>query len=389
MLREARSAILCLSLAILPDCGFRPPPSSPRDATEVVVDRPRVSQVTDYEEFTGHTEAIRSVQIRSRVSGYLLEKAFVEGSEVKEGDLLYVIDDRIYRTALDAAQAEVDQGFAHRSRLEADARRAAQLFRRGAIGRAEFDLVSSDFAEADASLSAARARLDAARLNLSFARIRAPMDGQISRSLVDPGNLVRQEVTPLTDIIVADRLYVYFDINGDTMSRVTGLLNDGRIHAVDGKNDVPVLVGLPDDEGFPYRGTVNFLENKLDPATGTLRIRGVIENPRPWILSPGLFVEVRLPIGVPYPGLLVPEEAVGSDQGRRFVYVVDRSDEVIYRPVEIGPVFEGMRSITRGLAPDDRVIVTGLQRVRPGSKVAPRSRQAGVAGEAKDPVASL
>ncbi len=384
MLRKLRAAALLPGLVWSAGCDRPIPTASFREATEVVVALPTRSEVTDFEEFTGRTDAILSVEIRSRVAGYLEKKFFDDGAEVKEGDLLYQIDDRIYKTALDTAESTVARGEAHRTRLEADYRRASNLFRRGAIGKQEFDRISGDYAEAGASLGAARAQLDTARLNFSFTKIKAPMSGQISRNLVDPGNLVRQQVTLLNDIVAADKLYVYFDLNADTLSRVKNLIQDGRIRSSDGK-DVSAQVGLSDEDQFSYTATMNFSENKLDSATGTLRIRGIVTNPRPWILSPGLFVRVRLPIGKPHPTLLVAEEAVGSDQGRRFVYVVDHNDEVVYKPVEVGDLYDGKRSITQGLAPDERIVVAGLQRVRPGSKVAPRTVQPAKTATVADP----
>ena len=345
----------------------------PRERTEVVIGSPTVREVTDYEEFTGHTDAILSVQIRARVTGYLEKKDFEDGQEVHEGDILYEIDDRPYRATLERAEATVAQGEAHRARLEADYRRAANLFERAAIGKQEFDLISSNFAEAEAELGASKAQLDIARLNMSFTKVRAPMAGQLSRTLVDPGNLIRQDDTILNDIVSADKLYVYFDLNEQAMQRVSSLIDQGRVESGPSK-EVPVLVGLSDDEEFPYKGVVNFSENKLDAATGTLRVRGIIDNPRPWVLSPGLFVRVRLPIGAPHPALLVRDEAISSDQGRSFVYVVDQDDAVVYRPVELGPTFQGLREIKNGLKADERIVVDGdgVRRIRPGVKVAPR-----------------
>ena len=345
----------------------------PRERTEVVIGSPTVREVTDYEEFTGHTDAILSVQIRARVTGYLVKKDFEDGQEVHEGDILYEIDDRPYKTTLERAEAMVAQGEAHRARLEADYRRAANLFERAAIGKQEFDLISSNFAEAEAELGASKAQLDIARLNMSFTKVRAPMAGQLSRTLVDPGNLIRQDDTILNDIVSADKLYVYFDLNEQAMQRVHSLIDQGRVESGPSK-EVPVLVGLSDEEEFPYKGVVNFSENKLDAATGTLRVRGIIDNPRPWVLSPGLFVRVRLPIGAPHPALLVRDESISSDQGRSFVYVVDQDDAVVYRPVEIGPTFQGLREIKNGLEADERIVVDGdgVRRIRPGVKVAPR-----------------
>ena len=355
--------------------GCEPPKSLSiaSEATSVVIAKPTLREVTDYEEFTGHTDAILSVEVRARVTGYLVKRDFQEGEEVRQGDLLYEIDDRPYKTALDGAESKVALSEAHRSRLEADYKRASNLFQRGAIGKQEFDLINGNYAEADAAVAVDRAQLDVARLNMSFTKVRAPMGGQISRTLVDPGNLIRQDNTLLTDIVAADNLYVYFDLNDEAMQRVRGLIDQGRVETGPGK-EVPVLVGLSDDETFPYKGMVNFSENKLDAATGTLRVRGEIANPRPWVLSPGLFVRVHLPIGEPHPAVLVADGAVGSDQGRRFVYVVGPEDEVVYRPVDLGPAYGSLRAIRNGLSRDERIIgdADSLRRVRPGSKVAPK-----------------
>jgi RND family efflux transporter MFP subunit len=363
------------------------PASDLRLATDVKVEveLPVAREVTDYEEFTGHTEAIYSVPILSRVTGYLEKRFYHEGAEVQKGDLLYQIDNRPYKAALDLAKAYVARSEAHARRLEADHRRASNLFQRGAIGKAEFDIVTGDFAEARAMLDVARAQLDRATQDFDFTRISAPMSGQISRSLVEPGNLVRQEVTVLTDIVDTERLYVYFDLSLDDLARVRSMIQDGRVSSInttEGKQ-VRVEVGLSDEDGYSYKNAlVNFSENKLDAATGTLRIRGVIENAERANLSPGfsvrvrpgLFARVKLPIGTPHTALLIPDEAIGSDQGRRFVYIVSPFDEVIYRPVEIGKLFEvtptlKLRAVVSGLARDERIIVDGLQKVRPGSKV--------------------
>jgi len=363
---------LLLIAPVVVGCGSPQAGPVSREASDVVVDRPLVRDVTDYEEFTGHTDAILSVQVKSRVTGYLEKKHFQDGQEVHAGDLLYEIDDRPYKAEMDRANASVAFAEAHRNRLAHDHRRALNLFQRGVIGKQEFDLISGDFAEAEAAVSVVKAQQEAARLDLSFTKVRAPMDGQLSRTLVDPGNLIRQDDTLLTDIVAADKLYVYFDLNESTMGRVRDLIAQGRVGGVGGR-EVPVLVGVSDQETFPYKGLVNFTENKLDAATGTLRLRGIIDNPGPRVLSPGLFVRVRLPIGAPHPTVLVANRAVGSDQGRMFVYVVDRNEEVEYRPVEVGPIYEGdMRAITKGLASDERIIVENLERIRPGTKVSPR-----------------
>lgn len=404
--------------------------------SEVVVAQPTPRQVTDYEEFTGHTDAILSVQIKSRVTGYLEKKDFLDGQQVREGDILYEIDARPYAAALASAQATVAQGEAHKARVSADYKRAARLFERAAIGKQDFDLASSNFAEAEAQLGASKAQLETARLNMGFTKICAPMSGQLSRSLVDPGNLVRQEATLLNDIVASDKLYAYFDVSADAMERVKDVIDQGRVGGADGK-EVPVEVGTSIDADrfedamkhlrdlketwskkladiklqkklkaeveaelttaelesrkliqaeetavpaeFPVKGVVNFAENKLDAATGTLRVRGVIDNAVPAILSPGLFIRVRLPIGEPHPALLIPEDSIGSDQGRSFVYIVNSEDLIEYRPIVTGALYSGpagskLRAIKEGISAGDRFILSSetIRKVRPGAKVEPR-----------------
>ena len=407
-MREARWPALFLLISGVAGCGKPAEPAGRIAAPDdVVVANPTKRDITDYEEFTGHTDAILSVQIKARVTGYLDKKDFLDGQEVKEGDILYEIDDRPYKTALDRAEWLVKQNQAHKTRLELDYKRGENLFRRAAIGRQEFDLISSNFAEASAALDASKAQLESARLNIGFTKVRSPMSGQLSRTLVDPGNLVRQDDTILNDIVSTDHLYVYFDVSVDAMERVSSLIQEGRIGGKESK-EVPVEVGTSVDSDryedamkllrdlrdrkkkptkeeeqippeFPYKGMVNFAENKLDAATGTLRVRGVIENPASSMLSPGLFVRVHLPIGSPHPTLLIPEDSIGSDQGRSFVYVVNDADEVEYRPITPGPVFNGpggskLRAIRKGITANERFIqdAAALRRVRPGIKVVPK-----------------
>ncbi len=370
--------------------------------TEVQVALPVVEDVIEYEEYTGHTDAILSVSVKSRVTGYLRKKNFLDGQDTNEGDILYEIDDRPYRAVYDGALSTFDKAEAHLKRLEADFKRASHLFQSANIGKQEFDLISSNFNEAQAAVDVARAGLETARLNLDYTKIRAPMSGQLSRTLVDPGNLVRQETTILNDIVKTDKLYVYFDLSEESMGRVSNLIREGKVdQAIGEKYSVDVGTSVDEDRHndaaghlrdlkaqgrtptpedlvvppeFPYTGLVNFSENSVDAATGTLRVRGIIDNPPPYILTPGLFVRVHLPYGAPHPALLIPDEAIGSDQGRSFVYVVNSADEVVYQPVKTGPIFHNLRSITEGLKADDQVIIDpgAIRRVRPGAIVLPK-----------------
>jgi len=363
------------------------PPEQKLD--EVLVSRPTSGEITDYEEFIGHTDAMYSVDVRARVTGYLDKVNFNDGDEVEKGALLFEIDPRPYRATFDQTTASLEVGKARLTRTTADHRRADALLKRNAIGMEEYDRIQGDFAESKATIGAATAALDMAQLNLDFTRVTAPIGGRLSRRMVDPGNLVKADDTILTSIVSLDPMYVNFDIDERTMLKIRRLIAEGKMKSRV-ETEVPVLVGLSDEQGFPHAGHINFSENKLDPSTGTLRVRGVISNPKPRLLSPGLFARVRLPIGSPHKSVLVAEQAIGTDQGRKFVYLVRRGkvkevdkktgkevertgDVVVSQPIKVGSLEKGLRVVDQGLSLEDSVIVSGLQRVRPNKEVRPVS----------------
>jgi membrane fusion protein, multidrug efflux system len=369
------TAVVLLGVPIA-GCEDAKPKLAPTKPPVVLVSLPVLDEISDYEDFTGRTEAVFTVEVRARVTGYLDKVRFEDGTEVNEGDQLFEIDPRPYQAELDRSEATVVGGEAHLTRLEADFRRATNLFNRGAISREEFDRFAGDHAEAVAAVGIARANRDLAKLNLAFTKVTAPISGRLSRRLVDPGNLVKADETPLTTIVSLDPMYIYFDIDERTLLRLRRLVREGKMKSRQ-EEQMTVMVGLSDEEGFPQKGTINFTDNKVDPSTGTLRVRCVIANPKESnsqlrILSPGLFVHVRLPIGQPRQALLISEQALGTDQGRKFLYVVNDSNEVVYRPVRVGLLNDGLRVIEAGLTKGERVIISGLQRVRPGAKVEPK-----------------
>ncbi|MBV8558120.1 MAG: efflux RND transporter periplasmic adaptor subunit [Planctomycetaceae bacterium] len=377
--RQRLFPVIAMAWATITGCTQEKPQLAVTRPQVVLVSQPVTREVTDFEDFTGRSDAVFSVEVRARVTGYLDKVLFEDGSEVKGGDLLFQIDPRPYEAALAAAEATVIQCEAHQRRLEADHRRATNLFTRGAISREEVDRIVGDYEEASAAVGIAKAQRDLTKLNLEFTKVTAPISGRTSRRLVDPGNLVQADQTALTTIVSLDPVYVYFDIDERTLLRLRRLIREGRIKSRT-EAEVPVLVGLSDEEGYPHRGFINFSDNRVDPSTGTLRVRGVMPNPKPArgsfrFLSPGLFMRVRLPIGTPHPSILIDEQALGTDQGKKFLYVVNDRNEVVYRPVKIGSLNEGKRVIEEGLAPGEWVIVSGLQRVRPGVKVEPKSRE--------------
>jgi RND family efflux transporter MFP subunit len=336
----------------------------------VVVGQPVQRVVTDFEEFTGRLEAAASVDLRARVSGYLLKVHFRAGAEVKEGDVLFEIDPRPYQAEVDRAQAQVAQAEARLRIADADLKRAEALLKvPGALSREEYDKAVAEREAARAAVGAVRAGLDLARLNLSFCQVKAPISGRISRPFVDPGNLVKADDTLLAQIVVTDPMHVVFDMDERSVLRLRRQVQEAN--PLDGGPRLPLRVGLANEKGFPHEGVVDSVGLKLDPERGTLAVRGVLANPK-GLLMPGLFVRVRLPLGKPHPALLVPEKAVGTDQGRKFLYVVDEQNRVVLRAVRTGALHDGLRVIEEGLKPEEWVVVGGLERVRPGLVVAPQ-----------------
>jgi len=363
--------MLLISCAALAGCGHtqaeaqKPPPPP-----EVLVSLPIMRQVVDYEDFPGRTEAVNAVEIRARVGGYLEKVHFKEGAEIKKGELLFEIDDRPYVADLARAEGNLLQSEGHLRRLESDYKRAMDLYPKGAMGREDYDKIIGDRTEASGALAVAKASKDTASLNLSFTKVRAPLSGRISRRFIDPGNMVKADETALTTIVSLDPIYAYFDLDERTTLRLQRLMRDKNIRWSP-DTGLPVQLGLADEEGFSKGGTVNFADNRVDADTGTWRLRGLFDNPD-HSLAPGLFVRIRLPIGNPYKAMLVSEQALSRDQGQKNLYVVDAANKVAYRRVKVGRLHDGLRIIAEGLAPNEMVIVSGLQRVRPGMEVDPK-----------------
>jgi RND family efflux transporter MFP subunit len=336
----------------------------------VMVSRPVEREITDYAEFTGRTAAVDTVEVRARVSGYLVKVNFQEGAVVKKGDLLLQIDPRPFQAVLDQAKGQVAQWEAKLARAEADVARDERLLPKGAASQKDLDQAVADRGEARAAIQSTRAAVDQATLNLEFTRVTAPISGRISRYLITEGNLVTADTTLLTTIVSIDPMYAYFDVDERTVLRVQELIRTGRARfARDG--EVPVALALATDKGFPHQGTINFVDNQINPSTGTLRMRGVSPNADA-ILTPGLFVRVRVPIGEPHRAVLVTERAIDTDQGQKVLYVVNDQNEVVSHPISVGALHDGLRVIEEGVQPGERVIVNGLLQVRPGITVEPK-----------------
>jgi RND family efflux transporter MFP subunit len=343
-----------------------PPPPPPK----VTVNQPIIRDVVESDEYTGRLEAVESVEIRARVSGYLQSVHFTDGEVVKKGALLFVIDPRPYQAELNRAKAQLEQAIARFERTRKDFARAQQLVKSRAVSQEEVDTRSADQREAQEAVQAARAEVEAARLNVEFTQVKAPISGRISRHLVTEGNLINggtADSTLLTRVVSLDPLYGYFDVDERAFLRYTRLWRNGTRPGSREVN-IPVDLGLADETGFPHRGHLDFIDNRLDPNTGTMTGRAVIPNPD-LTLTPGLFARIRLPSSGRYEALLLPDEAIGSDQTQRFAFVVNDQNTVEYRKVELGPIIDGLRVVRDGLKPEEWVVVNGVQRVRAGVTV--------------------
>jgi len=359
---------LCLALG---GCKHEPPALAATPPPVVMVSPPVEREITDYYEYTGRTAAVDAVEIRARVSGYLVKVNFRDGAVVKKGDLLFLIDPRPFQAVLEEAKGQVAQLEARLARAEADVARDERLLPKGAASQKDLDTAIADRGEARAGIQSARAAVDRATLDLEFTKVIAPIDGRISRYLITEGNLVTADTTLLTTIVSIDPMYAYFDVDERAVLHVRQLIREGKAPNPRANEEVPVLLGLANETGFPHQGTINFVDNQVNPQTGTLRLRGVFPNENE-VLEPGYFARVRLLIGQPHRALLITERAIDTDQGQKIVYVVNDKNEVVSRPIRVGALHDGLRVLEEGVQPGERVIVNGLLQVRPGITVAPK-----------------
>jgi multidrug efflux system membrane fusion protein len=347
--------------------------------------------VVDYEEFTGRMDAANKVAMTAMVTGYLDKVHFVDGEDVKKDDVMFEIDPKLFQAAYDMAVANVAQTKARYQRLSYDLERGKKMAKDGSMSPQDFDQVFGDRLEAGAAAEQAKANLEKADVNLKYTKVRSPWDGRVSRRLIDPGNMVKANETTLTWIYQIDPMYGYFDVDERTVIKLRKLVIEGTLKSYrDDKTKLWVDVGLADEEGFSLKGFINWVDNVLDGGTGTLKVRTVIRQPRdpstgkPHVLvSPGMFVRMRLPISAPHRAMLISEKAIGTDQGEKYVLVVtDKKDGkgtyvVDRRNITLGQMQKGLRVVEKNppergndLLPTDRVIVSGLQRVKKGNDVA-------------------
>jgi RND family efflux transporter MFP subunit len=324
-------------------------------------------KVTEFDEFTGRFEAVERVEVRPRVSGYISSVNFTDGNEVKKGEVLFVIDPRPYVAERDRTRAQLAQARSQLALAKSERERAAKLLGQHAISQEELDTRTAGDEQAQASVAAAKAALDAAELNLEFTRVTAPIAGRISRALVTSGNFVSNGQTPLTTLVSLDPIYVTFD--GDEQAYLRyGKLARTSVHGGSSDARNPVVVGLANESGYPHQGAMVFVDNALDPATGTIRSRALLDN-HERLFTPGLFARIRLLDSAQHDAVLVNDSAIGTDQTVRYVLVVGAGNKVEYRPVQLGPVIDGLRVVQSGLAAGETIVVNGLQRVRPGAQV--------------------
>jgi len=329
-----------------------PPPVS----AALVIEKP----VAETQEFSGRLEAVEVVEIRPRVSGYITAVHFRPGADVKKGALLFTIDPRPYQAEADRAGAAAGAARARADLARLELQRAERLLEDKAIAQREFDEKAAAHKELEASARAAQAQHEAARLNLAYTRVTAPIDGRVSKAEITLGNLVDASAV-LTSVVSLDRIYASFDGDEQTYLRV-GARRD---------RDAVVKVGLVNEDGFPHAGKLEFVDNQLDARTGSVRMRAVLANPER-ALAPGLFARVQVGSGVAEPRIVINDRAVGTDQSRKFVVVVGSDGKAEYRPVQLGPVVDGMRVVRSGLKAGEKIVVGGLQRVRLGAPVTPQ-----------------
>jgi len=362
---------LCAGLTGCTPASRETPAPAP---TPVTVSYPVEKNVTDYADFTGRVAAVDSVEVRAHVWGYLDNVNFQEGALVKKGDVLFELDPRPYKALLDQAKAKVAQDEAQLAYDEAEYQRNVNLARTGSVSRSDLDKTAAARDVDRANIAADKAQVASRQLDLDYTKVIAPVSGRVSRYVVTVGNLIlsgdQGGGTLLTTIVSVDPMYVYFDVDEHTVLRVRRLIREGKAKSAR-DSEWLVWLGLANEAGHPHRGTINFVDNQVNPKTGTLRLRGVFSN-KDEVLSPGLFARVRVPVGFPHRGLLVSDRALDTDQGQKILYVVNAKNEVVARPVRLGALHDGLREITDGLKPGERVIVNGLQQVRPGVTVEPK-----------------
>ncbi|NQD94049.1 efflux RND transporter periplasmic adaptor subunit [Pseudomonas sp. CrR25] len=364
-----RFPLALAALLVLSACGNAPEATQQMPAAKVSVAEVIEQPLNEWDEFTGRLEAPESVEIRPRVSGFIDLVAFDEGRLVKKGDLLFQIDPRPFQAEVKRLEAQLLQARASQARTASEARRGERLRKSNAISAELADARASAAAEAQAAVAGIQAKLDNARLNLSFTRVTAPIDGRVSRAEVTAGNLVGAGESLLTSLVSTDKVYAYFDADERVFLKYLELAREA---GSDARGASPVYLGLSNEDGHPHQGQLDFLDNQVNPRTGTIRGRAVFDNAE-GLYTPGLYARLKLVGSKTYPAALIKDDAVGTDLGKKFVLVLDKDNTVQYRAIELGPKLEGLRIVRSGVSKGEQIVVNGLQRAMPGAQVDPQS----------------
>jgi RND family efflux transporter MFP subunit len=365
---------------VLAGCGAKAAPQPPPPPT-VTVAPVEQKELVEWDEFTGRTEPVESVEIRPRVSGYIQEVRFQSGQLVKKGDVLFVIDPRWHQAAFDRLAAEAERAKVLLENAQREAGRTTQLLANKAISTEESDARVARFQEATAALLAAQAERDYAKLDLDYTQVRAPIDGRVSRALLTQGNYVSGvsgATSLLTTLVSVNPVYVHADMDEDSLLKFNALSQARKIETnSDGK--IPIELQLADETNFPHRGYIESFDNRVDPNTGSILLRAVFSNDDGRIV-PGLFARIRVPLSERRSTMLVSERAIGTDQAQKYVLTLTASNTVAYQAVTLGPEIDGQRIIRSGLSPGEKIIVNGMERIRPGMAVTPQEQAAGSNG---------
>ena len=376
--RFGLAAIAAGSLTILlAGCGAGAAPQQPPPPT-VTIALVEQKELVEWNEFTGRTEAVESVEVRPRVSGYIQEVRFQSGQLVKKGDVLFVIDPRWHQAAFNNLEAEAERANVQLENAKREADRASDLLANKAISTEESDARVARFQEAKAALLAAQAARDSAKLDLDYTLVRAPIDGRVSRAFLTVGNYVSGgpgTSSLLTTLVSVNPVYVYADVDEDSLLKFNNLVQSKKIET-NGDGHTPIELQLADEAGFPHSGHIESFDNRVDPNTGSILLRAVFSNDDGRIV-PGLFARIRVPLSERHAALLVSERAIGTDQAQKYILTLTASNTVAYTAVQLGPAVDGKRIVRSGLVAGEKIIVNGMERIRPGMPVTPLEQATG------------